>query len=97
MFISKYGLLAFALIMVLTVSIFGSYAGYTVDGVPHGGATLEAQTGLFSLADWAWDSMGFMFSMVTFQIDNVPVFIAGIFLVINLMMVFLVITTIRGN
>ena len=96
MSISAYGLLAFLLIMIGTVSGFASYAGFTVKGVPIGGEAISS-TGLLGLVEWAWNSLVFLFTMSTFQVDDMPILLSGIFLIMELLAVFLIIRTIRGN
>lgn len=42
-------------------------------------------------------SLDFFWSMVTFRVDGVPFWISGIFLIMNLMMLYLLYNAIRGN
>ena len=94
--ITAYGLLALLIVVQMVVSIFGSYAGYSVDGVVQGGS-VAAAPGFLGVVTWAWESIKFLFSMVTFQVDGMPLFMSGIFLVMSLMTVFIIVRTIRGN
>lgn len=96
MSISRYGLMALLLTIMATVSGFSSYAGYTVQGEPQGGLVASAP-GILGVITWVWDSMKFMFQMVTFQVDNMPMVVSVIFGVMSFMVVFLIVSTIRGT
>ena len=94
--ITSYGLLIFLLITIFSVSIFGGYAGYTVDGVPVGGELSTQEPGILGIIEWVWDSLNFMFHMITFQIDGMPAVINSIFLILSLLTAFLILRLIRG-
>ena len=100
--ISKYGLLIFLLVVIFSVAGFGGYAGYTVDGVPQAGSLDEGVVeseevpGILGVVEWVWDSVVFMFDMITFQVDGMPAFINTIFLLVGLLIVFLIVSLIRG-
>lgn len=96
MSISRYGLMALLLTIMATVSGFSSYAGYTVQGELQGGVA-EGAPGILGVVTWVWESMKFMFQMVTFQVDNMPMVVSVIFGVMSLMVVYLIVSTIRGG
>lgn len=96
MSISRYGLMALLLTVMAVVSGFSSYAGYTVQGELQGGVA-EGTPGIFGVVTWVWNSMKFMFQMVTFQVDNMPMVVCIIFGVMSLMVVYLIVSTIRGG
>lgn len=85
MSMTKIGFVAFAIVFVLTVNYFGNYLGYTVQGVPQGGAV----SGAPSIGD-----LSFMWDLMTFQIDNAPVFAGVLFIFINLMSVVVLVSTV---
>lgn len=103
--LTKYGLLFFFLIVMVTVSIFGSYAGYEVNGVPQeqwetGKLQLDwwnPLTWIVDVLNWIWGCISFLFYMVTFQIDGMPGPVSMIFIVTSLMVAFLIISLIRGT
>lgn len=94
--ISSYGLLIFLLVVIFSVAGFGGCAGYTVEGVPKGGELASGEPGILGIIEWVWDSMVFMFDMITFQVDGMPAFINTIFLILGLLSVFLIVKLIRG-
>jgi len=96
MSITSYGLLLFLLVIIAVVSAFGSCAGYTVSGVEQAAVSTSAP-GLLGVIDWMWESLKFMFNMTTFQVDNMPAFLSVIFIIMQLMTLFLIYRSIRGN
>jgi len=81
---TKLGTLAFFLVIIFTVSVFCGHFGYTVDGVPQG-ASIEGQPGLLGAISWASDAFGFLFNLMTFQVDNTPELIGIIFIIMSLL------------
>lgn len=73
------------IVIILVVSIFGGFAGFSVNGVP------VAEGGSIGI-----DSIQFMFAMTTFSIDGMPIFISAIFLLMELIAVILIVRLIRG-
>lgn len=88
---TKLGVLALFLVIIFTVSAFCSHFGYTVDGVPQAGF-IEGQPGLLGAVQWAWDGLGFLFNMMTFQIDGVPELIGIIFIIMSILSLFIVVS-----
>lgn len=82
MFWSKYALLAFILVVMFTMSIFGAHFGWTVEGVPKGG-------GIGATPSFLWD-------MVTFRIDNMPIIINAVFDIVIILLVFMAVNWVRG-
>lgn len=83
---TAYLVIAFILVMDLTVGFFGSYAGYTVNGV------VRTQA-----ATWNWtDMVVFLWDMTTFQVDDMPYFLSAVFLIFQLMIITVLIRTVRG-
>ena len=108
--ISKYGLLFFLLVVIVTVSIFGGYFGYEVSGVPKGFEVQARQPGWWTNVIEFWGlggvgdtvaftmaAIGFLFCMATFQVDNMPVFISMVFVIMSLLTGFLIVNVIRGT
>lgn len=93
---TSYALMMFLIVVQTVVGLFGGYAGYEVDGVPVAGEISEEAPGIFGIIEWVWDSLTFMFHMLTFQIDGMPVFISAIFIIMLLMSVYLIIRLVRG-
>jgi hypothetical protein len=89
MHLTKYAVLLGLLIIIVTVAQFGAHFGYTVNGVPQAGAVPGESS-------W-YDGIVFMFTMVTFGIDGVPGFLSAIFLIMNIMVLYLIISLIRGT
>lgn len=85
---TKYDVLIMVVIVVLVTSLLGGVWGYTVDGVPN---SPDGETNVLV------DAVGFFIDMITFQIDNVPIWISAVFLGLNLLMLYLCYNAIRGN
>ena len=92
-----YILLIAILIINLVISQVGVFAGYTINGVAVASTFSEEVPGVFGIIEWVWDSMAFMFNLATFQVDNIPALIVGIFTIINLVFIFIVVKLIRGS
>ena len=92
-----YILLIAILIINLVISQVGIFAGYSINGVAQASAFSEEVPGVFGIIEWVWDSMAFMFNLATFQVDNIPAVIAGVFVIIQLLFIYLVIKLIRGS
>jgi len=45
---------------------------------------------------WFFNSIGFLFRLVTFQVDGMPVFVSSIFVVISVLAVWLIVGVVRG-
>ncbi len=93
---TKYGLTAFLLVVQLVVGAVGAKAGYTVSGVPYGVSVASDAPGILGIIEWIWDSIGFMFHMMTFQVDGAEEF-GVVFIFMALMSGYLVINLIRGG
>lgn len=93
---NSYSILAFNLIVISVVAMFGGFSGYTVDGVPQGGA-IESAPGLLSVVSWVWGSITFLFDMAFFRVDGMPEFMSLIFLLFTTLTVFLIVKLIRGS
>lgn len=91
---SVYELLIILLILIFSVAGFGGCAGYEVAGVPQGGAV--ESPGIFAMLDWSWEALEFLFYMTTFQVDDMPVFISTIFVIMGLLTIFIIIRMVRG-
>lgn len=97
MHLTKYSVLLGLLIVQCFSGLIGGHFGYTVNGVPQGGAVSAVAPGILGVVEWVWDSMIFMFHMVTFQVDGMPAFVNIIFIIMSIMTVFLIVSLIRGN
>ena len=94
---SKYDVLGGLIIVQFFTGMMGSHFGYTVNGMPEGALISSGQPGLLGVVEWVWDSMVFMFQMVSFQVDNMPAAVSVIFVVMAIMTVFVIISLVRGN
>lgn len=94
---NKISVVALLLIIILMTSGIGSCAGYSVDGVPKGGAELDKSPSLTSVLDWLWGAGAFLIDMSTFRVDNMPMFLSGVFLFMNLIGLFVLVLVVRGN
>ena len=94
---SKYDVLGGLIIVQFFTGMVGSHFGYTVNGMPQGAALAEGAPGFLEFVTWVWNSMVFMFEMVSFRVDNMPVAVSVIFVIMAIMSVFLIISLIRGN
>jgi hypothetical protein len=95
--LSKYNLLLGLLIVMFAVGGVGGHFGYSVNGVPQGGVIGGSSPGILGVVDWIWSSIGFLFSMVTFRVDNMPSFVSAIFVIMSIMVVVLIVSLIRGT
>jgi len=93
---SKYDLLGGLLAVMITSGLVGGHFGYTVNGVPYGGTIAEGTPGILGLVEWVWNGIYFMFQMVTFRIDGMPVGVNCVFIVMSLLSIFLIVSLIRG-
>lgn len=80
-----YATILMLLVVDVVVGIFGGYAGYAVDGI------VKAEHG-----DIGMESLTFIYDLATFQVDNVPYWLAAFFLVFNLLAVVVIVRTVRG-
>ena len=94
---TKYAVLLAILIINFVISQVGVFAGYSINGVAQGSAFSGENPGIFGIIEWVWDSISFMFNLATFQVDNVPAVIAGLFIIVQLMFIYLVVNLIRGS
>ncbi len=81
---TKEGIIFFLVIFILTVSLIGGHFGWTTNGAPAGGDNILA------------DTFGFFAAMITFSIDGMPVIFNTIFLVVNIMVLFVALLILRG-
>lgn len=93
---TAYSLFISLVTIQLVVGMFGGYAGYTAHGVPHEIASL-VQPNLVTIATWVWNSVNFMWDMITFDIDGMPAFINMVFLLMAMSSVFLLVKLVRGS
>jgi hypothetical protein len=94
---TNYALTALLVVIQGVVGLFGSYFGYTVDGVPMAGYVSGESPGIFGVVEFIWESIEFYFNMLTFQVDDMPIFIGMIFIIMGIMTVVLIINLIRGG
>lgn len=80
---SKYAVLTLILVVMGAVSIFGAHFGWTVNGVPNVGGIGATPA--------------FLYDMVFFRIDGMPVFITAVFDIVIIMVVFMAVNWVRGN
>jgi hypothetical protein len=78
------GIFFFLIVFILTVSIFGGHFGWTTNGVPQGGDNILL------------DTFDFFASMITFNIDGLPVILNVVWLIINLLTLFIGFLILRG-
>lgn len=90
------GYLGLFIMILLSTSVFSNYHGYSVSGITYG-YELTAPTNLLEILDWVWETGAFLFNISTFQVDNIPVFVASIFIFIELMTIFIILKLIRGS
>lgn len=94
---NKYGVLAALVIVILVTGLMGAHFGYTVDGVPQGVEASDEEPGLLGGITYAFSSIGFLFSMVAFRIDGMPIWISTIFIFMGIMSITLIVSLIRGT
>jgi len=94
--LTDYGLLLILIIVQTVVGAFGTYIGYSVNGVQIT-TTEESSPGILGIIEWVWESIQFMFNMIAFQIDGMPHFISLIFIVMAIMTIYLIVKLIRGS
>lgn len=102
---TKYGILIAIFCIIAVVSIFGSQAGYTVDGVPKGATEYVVEDTdnpwipnfIENILDTVGESFGFLWDMLTFQIDGMPVFINFVFIGMSLVVLLILVSLIRGT
>lgn len=80
---------------ILIVSLLGGYAGFTADGMSYEVSTEEPN--IVTIFPWIWNSIQFYWCIITFQVDNCPVFINVFFQLISAIGAYLLVTLVRGN
>jgi hypothetical protein len=95
--ITKYSLFTMLVIVQLTTALFGGHFGYTIHGAPSGAVLNSSAPGILGALGWVWDSIAFMFNMMTFQIDGMPAFISVIFIGMAILTAFIILNIIRGT
>jgi len=95
--VNKYAVLGALVIVILVTGIMGAHFGYSVDGVPQGVETSDEEPGLLSGITYAFSSIGFLFSMVLFRVDGMPVWMSAIFIFMGIMSIMLIVSLIRGT
>lgn len=88
---SKLGVLMLFICIIFTVAIFGAHFGYTVNGVPKGG-DIEGKPGILGAIEWGWNAIGFLWDMMTFQVDDCPDIMGYIFAAISLICLFIIVS-----
>jgi hypothetical protein len=96
MHVTKYGILVGLLVIMITSALFGAHFGYTVNGAP-AIITMSEAPGEMNLWDWIWNGAEFLFNMVTFQIDDMPVVVNSLFLIMSLLVVVIIVSLVRGT
>lgn len=95
---TEYAVLLSLVVIQITVGIFGAYAGYTSGGVARGIEVISLE-GLnpVTVVTWVVESGRFMFSMLSFQVDGMPVPVNAIFVVMGIMTIFIILKLVRGS
>lgn len=94
-FVSQESLFAFCVIVLLVTAFFGPVLGYSVNGIEYGLSSSDATTA--TPVEWVADSLGFMWNLISFQIDGMPYIITIIFQFISIMLAYLGAKLIRGS
>lgn len=81
---TKEGIFFALVIFILTVSVLGGHFGWTTNGVPQGGDNILL------------DTFDFFASMVTFNIDGLPALFSVVWLIVNLLTLFIAFLILRG-
>ena len=85
------------LIIQLVVSIFGSHFGIGGISAPVSDATVSTEApGILGALGWVWESLDFWWKMNSFQVEDMPVFISAVFLLMTVTGVVLIIRLVRG-
>lgn len=92
-----YLILLAILIINLCVNQMGLWCGYTVDGVAVASTASTEAPGVFGIIEWVWDSLSFMWNLTTFQVDGIPAILTGVFIIMQLILIYIIIKLIRGN
>jgi len=85
--------------MIIVVSVFGGHFVYAVNGLDMNGVDTVSDVGFLGMnvLGWAWNTIHFMFGMITFSIPGMPGFMSGLFLFISLCYVWIIARFIRGT
>lgn len=82
MHITKYGAVIIILVLMATVSIFGGYLGYTVNGIDTQGDFAAAM---------------FWINCMTFRVDGMPIYIGAVFWILTAVFGLVIVSLIRGT
>jgi hypothetical protein len=94
--IDKVGAFIFLTIFFFIVSCVGGYWNFEVSGGLQT-ASISGQPGILTFLGWVFSTMGFMFSLCTFQVSGLPLFFSAIFDVAVIIWVILLVIIVRGN
>lgn len=84
---TRFGILILLLFIIFTVSAIGDHFGYTVDGVPQGGEVVESSPGILGVISWGFGAVGFLFHVMSFQVDGMPELMGMVFIIMSLISV----------
>jgi len=90
---TKQDLFLLIALIFLVVATFGSYAGYTTSGIEYGGWSSANVTSVSAVST----GLGFMTSLLTFQLDGIPAWLSAFFALLSLCELYLIIQLIRGT
>lgn len=92
----KYSTFIALVVVMFCVSLFGSAAGFTVNGVEIATPALAEAPGVWGVSEWVWSSLQWLFYMVTFQVDGTPAWLSAVLIGLVLLLVFQIVSLIRG-
>lgn len=104
MHISNTGVLILLIICILSISILAGHFGVglgedqtPVEGFGISPPEIPEASGLFSAIEFGWDSLSAYLAIISFTVTGVPVIFSAIFLFMNLMAGWIMISLIRGT
>ena len=94
---NKYTIIIGCLVIIAVVAAVGGAAGYTVDGVPVSSGLETSRPGILGVVSWVWNSLAFLFTMMTFQVDGMPWWIVMVFYIMSMMVAYVIVNLVRGT
>lgn len=98
MHVSNTGVLVLLLIIIISCSVLAAHFGVgigEVQGVDH--PVQPQSSGLLSAITFGWDSLQAYAALISFTVPGLPYIFSLIFLLMNLLMGWIVISLIRGT
>jgi hypothetical protein len=91
-------IIIFALIIIILATVLGGPLGLGFHGTMDKPKVDSGHSpGLFEVISWCWNGLSFLFGMIVFQVDGIPTWLAMIYDVIALLLLWVILKWVRGT